>query len=114
MGTVRWFGQSWGAPVCSDPFDHVATPVGRACLWCYELIVDGDAGLIVPHTTRQGVADEPRHVDCFVREVLGGLNHLRGRCTCSGGTEPPDPPGLTLRQAATAAVDFFNIRRSKP
>jgi hypothetical protein len=36
--------------------------------------------------------------------MIGGLNHLLGRCTCCGGTEPPDPPEMTPRQAALAAV----------
>jgi hypothetical protein len=32
--------------------------------------------------------------------ILGGINHLNGDCTCHGGTQPPDPPGVTRRDAA--------------
>ena len=48
----------------------------------------------------------------FLRLALGDacsqphrrLNPLRGVCTCYGGSEPPDPPDMTLREAARAAV----------
>jgi hypothetical protein len=52
------------------------------------------------------------HYDCHLRSIIGGLNHLRGRCTCYGGTEPPDPPDLTRREAARQAVAYWN--RSMP
>jgi hypothetical protein len=47
------------------------------------------------------------HSACFARQIIGGLNHLRGLCTCCGGTEPPDPSDLTRRQAAIAAVRYW-------
>jgi hypothetical protein len=39
---MRWFGESWGAPVCEDA-EHVATPVGCECFEC-EL----DQGFMLP------------------------------------------------------------------
>lgn len=51
------------------------------------------------------------HDACFRRLVIGGLNHLRGDCSCCGGSEPPDPPELSRRQAALAAVAYFESRR---
>lgn len=48
IGTVRWWGQDWGAPAC-DPRAHVPTPAGHACSYCPELIRDGDQGITVPH-----------------------------------------------------------------
>lgn len=109
MSSVRWFGADWGAPICSDT-EPVETPAGRACFWCDEAIVEGDSGVTIPHVTCRGVTDEPYHLDCHVRQLLGGLNHLRGRCTCCGGTEPPDPPGLSVREAASAAVAYATSR----
>jgi hypothetical protein len=43
------------------------------------------------------------HCECAIRQIVGGLNHLQGRCTCCGGKEPPDPPEMTRREAARAA-----------
>ena len=45
------------------------------------------------------------HRNCGLRGILGSVAHLQGRCSCyvPGSTEG-DPEGLTLRQAAEAAV----------
>jgi hypothetical protein len=55
----------------------------------------------------------PYHYECHFRSIIGGLNHLRGRCTCCGGTEPPDPPELSKREAAAEAVKFWTISRGE-
>jgi hypothetical protein len=44
------------------------------------------------------------HFECGMRALLGGVNHLRRRCSCFGGTAPPDEPGLSPREAAWAAL----------
>lgn len=46
------------------------------------------------------------HWECGMRNLLGGANHLIGKCSCEGcgGKEPPDPPEMTPRQAAAEAV----------
>lgn len=44
--TIRWFGESWGAPVC-DPETHVETPAGKRCLGCPDEIEEGQAGVVV-------------------------------------------------------------------
>jgi hypothetical protein len=48
------------------------------------------------------------HKACMFRAVGGSVAHLERRCDCyvPGSTEG-DPPGMTLRQAAQAAVDTF-------
>ncbi len=119
--TTCWFGEDWGAPVCRDS-EAVTTPVGEACAWCREAIVAGDDGFVVPtlglaprqaSNESQGlVVDRSAleksaavyHHDCFLRTIVGGLNHQLGQCTCCGGAAPPDPPDLSLREAARAAV----------
>ncbi len=97
----KWFGENWGAPVC-DPEDHIPTPVGDPCVNCEEAIEAGDQGVVF---------DLPYHIECFTRAISGGLNHQRGLCTCCGGTLPPDPPGLTKRQAAVAAEMYWLLTR---
>jgi rRNA maturation protein Nop10 len=51
------------------------------------------------------------HVECAARMAIGGMNHLLKRCTCCGGTEPPDPPGLTKREAARHALAVFRVQQ---
>lgn len=46
------------------------------------------------------------HVECLARMVIGSIGHQLGRCPCFGGTEE-DPPGLTAREAAKAALRHF-------
>jgi hypothetical protein len=43
------------------------------------------------------------HIECWLRMIVGGINHIFGRCECCGGTDPPDPPGLSKRDAAKLA-----------
>lgn len=79
------------------------------CFDCAELILEGDLVRWIPHLGDVGPAiPKPWHIECFVRSIIGGLNHLRGTCLCCGGTEPPDPPDMTRRQAALAAYAYFN------
>lgn len=96
MNKSGWFGKSWGAQVCVED-DHIETPIGKPCRHCGEIFIEGD----------QGVADmfgQPMHLDCHLRGIVGGLNHLRGTCTCCGGTDDPDPPNVSRREAARLAV----------
>lgn len=74
---------------------HCGEPLGGGAV--VRMPVLGDRGLIVRRV----------HNECALRMVLGGLNHLKGRCSCCGGTDPPDPEGMTRREAAVAAVVFW-------
>ena len=115
MMTTRWFGRAYGAPYELDT-PLAATPVGRACGRCNETIVEGDDGLIVPLLGGDAAhADVPYHYECHLRGIVGGLNHQLGRCTCCGGTEPPDPPNMSRREAARLAVKNWQVmRRRRP
>ena len=53
------------------------------------------------------------HAECAARMVIGGANHLLGRCTCGGGTEPPDDPTLTKREAARTALGIFRAQQQE-
>lgn len=92
----KWFGKDWGAPICVEE-DHIETPIGQACYHCDEIFVEGD----------RGVTDMPGHalhLECQIRQVVGGVNHIRGTCLCCGGTDDPDPPDVSKREAARRAV----------
>lgn len=71
IGTVRWFGTTWKAPIC-DPRAHVETPVGLRCARCEERIASGDRGLTVPvHPPGPRLA---WHLKCWLREIGADLH----------------------------------------
>lgn len=76
------------------------------CAHCDEEITD-DEFRLVKHMDKFGVVELPNHVNCITRSAIGGINHLKGICTCCGGSEPPDPPEMTKREAANAAVRYW-------
>jgi hypothetical protein len=78
---------------------QIDTPVGAVCLLCEELIDEDDTGTI-------NYVGQVTHYECMMRSVLGSVGHLRGRCSCFGGDEE-DPPGMTRREAAIAAVRLW-------
>ena len=77
---MRWFGESWGAPVC-DPAMRMATPVGASCLFCPRAISAGDSGFCLPSASliAKKVAVSvgswnpvyAAHKDCMLRNILG-------------------------------------------
>jgi hypothetical protein len=72
------------------------------CQWCDEPLL--------PDDERAPGLTPPAHWECGLRSVTGGLNHLRGLCSCCGGTEDPDPQGMTRREAAQAAAKEWLLR----
>lgn len=94
---MQWFGRRHWAMICDD-VERAETPVGATCAHCGEAIKSDDDGILMPQAF---------HADCHIRRIVGGLNHQRGRCTCCGGTEPPDPPELSRREAARRAVAYW-------
>src|SRR5574342_1078 len=91
-----WFGKSWGAGVCVEE-DHTETPIGESCLHCGELFIAGDQGLV-------DMQNNKMHIECYMRGIIGGINHLRGTCSCCGGKDDPDPPYISKRMAAQLAL----------
>jgi len=49
---MRWFGQSWGAPVCASytfvPYEKVPA-FCKLCIACEKPITESDHGLMMPH-----------------------------------------------------------------
>lgn len=112
---MPWFGDPWPdarnpAPVCEQPAMRVPTPVGARCPLCDEEIVEGDRGeLMLYMFDSDGIGVRPVHVECQLRAVLGGPAHLRGTCTCCGGTDDPDL-GLSRREAALVVWESWTKR----
>lgn len=70
IGTVRWFGESWGAPIC-DWRAHIDNPGAARCLDCNHYIESDDQGI----STVASLSIDPSgrvyyHLDCFLR-MLG-------------------------------------------
>lgn len=74
----------------------------QTCVWCDEPVLPGE-----PLAPFNG---STMHYECGLRSAVGSVGHQTRRCSCYGGTEE-DPPGLTRREAARAAMTFFE---SKP
>lgn len=97
---VLFFIHYFGPPhLRKDDEIQIATPVGERCLLCGEAIAESDIGTI-------NRAGQVAHYECSMRGVVGSVGHQLKRCGCYGGTEE-DPPGMTRRQAAKAAVKLW-------
>lgn len=73
----------------------------KHCELCGEPILPGDRVSVVTFNGEQV------HHECGFRSAMGGANHQRRTCPCFGGTDEPDPPGLTPRDAARAALAAY-------
>lgn len=73
---MKWFGDSWGAPVC-EPEAHTEAPVGMVCAGHDHMhenrsptISADDQGVLIPHLT---VSEYPLHhawhLDCWLHEI---------------------------------------------
>lgn len=100
ISTMKWFGSPWGAPLNVD-CPRAAVPTDATCLWCEEKIELPDSGIIYSN----GPA---AHLECFLRQTYGSVGHQLGICACDNGPDwMNDPPGLSRRDAAKAAVTWF-------
>jgi hypothetical protein len=54
------------------------------------------------------------HVECLLRLTIGSVAHIERRCGCyvAGSTES-DPPHMTLREAARAAMVAHTLQRMR-
>lgn len=117
--SIRWFGKMYDAPMYFSTAE-TSTPVGIPCVHCDEVIVEGDDGVVLPgggispvcdpfHDGRvfneDGVPMCAFHRSCFLRGTIGSVAHVQRRCSCYvPGADEGDPPEMTRRQAAEAAV----------
>ena len=99
---MKWFGMG-----IVHPEERLApTPVGVPCGFCQEPIEHDEQGVMVTHIEQHGVSERAYHFECQIRLTIGSLAHQQRRCSCYGGTEH-DPPGMTLREAARAAFQYW-------
>lgn len=81
------------------------------CNRCGEGFAPGDFG-----RTDIQISDEPyciaEHRECYLRGIYGSVGHQQQRCPCFGGTYE-DPPDMTPRQAARAAVVYHAAARHR-
>jgi hypothetical protein len=74
----------------------------KTCILCGEPVTPLDAMV--------RYAQGPVHWECGLRSVVGGINHQNGLCSCCGGTLPPDPEGVSKREAARMAAQMWIAR----
>ena len=74
--------------------------VADVCIWCEEPILPED---------KRAPDAMHAHLECGLRMIVGGVNHLLRQCSCCGGTQPPDPPGMAKRRAALIASTVFGL-----
>jgi hypothetical protein len=66
IGTVRWFGDSWGAPI-NDPRTWVETPTNELCAECMKWIESDDSGIRIPGVEASGYVSF--HKKCFFHTI---------------------------------------------
>lgn len=67
---MKWFGKSWGAPVCKDAAKQVPVPVGQRCAFCDRDIEKRDRGFVLPFVgDPTGGGSAVYHLDCLLFSV---------------------------------------------
>jgi hypothetical protein len=94
---MRFFGKQIDETGAYDK--RIPVPVGDICAYCTEAITAEDSGVVYDDLV------STLHLECHLRGVYGSVAHIEGRCGCfvRGSTEH-DPPGLSYREGARAAV----------
>lgn len=84
----------------------------KSCPYCEETIGPFD---LTDQIHMLGLGPREWHWECAARSVIGSVGHQKRECPCYGGTNE-DPPGVTRREAAVAALNYFhkmNLRRRR-
>lgn len=72
----------------------------KECIYCGEEVLEDEQH---PHYALQSI-----HKECGIRQAIGSVAHISHRCACDvPGSSEGDPPGLTKREAAKAAVSLY-------
>mgnify|MGYP001602716130 CR=1 FL=1 len=100
----KWFGDKPWGQICNS-LEQVPAPIGELCLFCEELIAQGDDGELIC----SGDGLKPVHRECLLRMVVGSIEHQQGRCSCHGGNEEVK---LSKRESAIAATKYFEANNS--
>lgn len=97
---MRYQGRHWDAPAFDDAVEQ--TLVGNPCTMCDEPIVEGEDACLTP-------VGQFFHLECWLRPVLGSVNHLEGRCICNGGAtvEEEYPDDESYRDSARRTLQWL-------
>lgn len=91
----QYFGTNHGTPAHLGAL-WAATPVGRMCMRCDEVIMREDDGWIYPVVIAVDKWDmRPIHREC---DLLGVVGHIVGICPCTYDND--ELKGLTTRELA--------------
>ena len=99
---VTWFGKQYDASIYRDT-SQAPTPVGIACMYCEEPILIGEDGFF-------DSGSNAFHRECWLRMLIGSIAHQRQLCPCylpESEAQQHEPQGLSRRQAAKLAVDYY-------
>ena len=100
---IHYQGRKWDAPLTDDAAE--VNLAGLTCTMCEEPITADDNAILITW------ANQPMHLECYLRPVFGGIAHLEGRCSCPGGPGEQDDPELTAREDARATLDWIIAHR---
>jgi len=118
---MRWFGARPWAPAC-EPSLRTEIPTGAPCGYCEEPIEEDAFGVLLPIFSADvgAVSEQAMHAECFLRQLVGSLEHQLGFCGCLGSLAPDPPPAFTeimtrlsLREQAVLAVGYFMKEQKK-
>lgn len=106
-GTMHWFGRRYNAPAW-ETAEETAMPIGMECMWCAEPIAEGDSGITIPYLAEPGWRVAANHIECWLRQVMGSVDHLEHRCSCYKDRlfEHHEPPSET-RADAQLVLDWL-------
>lgn len=111
MTPIQYFGEAWNEQIRG--LEARAAPLGDTCQWCGTPILLGERGLLIPCLTAWGApSSRPEHLECFMRQVLGSIEHQEKQCACTGGAvvEGALPEmGLSRRNEAVAAHRHWRV-----
>lgn len=100
---MKYFGRVHGCPLDMERIDP---PNCAPCTHCSEPITGADDGFALPVVGETVLA--AYHRACFMRRVIGSVAHQQKRCSCYvAGASCNDDPNLNVRQAAEAALKFW-------
>ena len=74
---MKWFGNSWGAPICK-PEDRADTPVGENCYLCEVAIMPSEIGVIMPYSGEAyAFLELPAHLQCLLNSLGTGEQRVK-------------------------------------
>lgn len=100
LGPMKFQGRRWDAPAFDDAEHQVL--VGQTCTMCQDVIDYDENACLTP-------VGQYFHLECWLRPVLGSVNHLEGKCICNGGaTEAEEyPADESYRESARRSLQWL-------